>query len=67
MKHVVCMSSLQRCALIGILVDHALDNNSTQVFEDAASGETTSLDELLTLLQADEPAKVLHGHTIEHR
>jgi hypothetical protein len=60
------VTSLQRCALIGILVEYALDNHSTQTWEDVSSGETTTLDELLTLLHADEPPmRVLHGHSSE--
>jgi hypothetical protein len=49
------MSSLQHSALIGLLVDCSLDDKSTHTWEDAASGETTTIEELLTLLTQEEP------------
>jgi len=59
-KYLVYMSSLQHSALIGLLVDCVLDKNSTHTWEDAASGETTTIEELLTLLTQEEPLELVN-------
>ena len=50
LRFLVSMSSLQRSALIGLLVEYKIQPDAPQIWEDVEHGEITTVDDLLDLL-----------------